>query len=151
MPTVSVLCHLYYEHSLDILKPYLDNLSAYDTTYFFNLCTEVPYRSRLAKRLHASFKNTVITCSPNVGKDIGGKLLLVDAYLKLQKPSRYMVLVHDKNSPHTPMGELWRTKLLRILEGQNVQHILKEFAANHSVGLIAVSYTHLTLPTNREV
>lgn len=137
MQTIAVLCHLYYEDSLTVLKPYFDNLKSYDTMYFFNICSEVPYKDALAKKVQATFRNAVVTCSPNLGKDIGGKLLLIDTYLKLCSSSRYLVLVHDKNSPHTAMGAVWRTKLLRILEAQNVQRILKEFAANRSVGLIA--------------
>ena len=40
-----------------------------------------------------------------------------------------------------------------ILEEMPFTEWLKMFSANHSavIGLVAVSYTHLTLPTNREV
>jgi lipopolysaccharide biosynthesis protein len=136
MPTVAVLCHLYYEDSLEGLLPYLKNLVHYNTRFFFNLCSDTTYYQEVRKELLHHFENVVITCSPNVGKDIGGKLVLLDACLKLWYDCDYLVWLHDKKSPHTTTGTAWREKLLAILEQRNIEAALAAFEKQPNIGLI---------------
>lgn len=136
MESASVLCHLFYKDSLEILKPYLNNLPA-GVRYYFNICSDVDYADTIISNIKACYENAVITCSPNVGKDIGGKLVLLDTYIKLKKYTDYLILLHDKVSPHTSMGDIWRKKLLSIIEKENLESILNKFRSNEKTGLIA--------------
>ncbi len=136
MPSISLLCHLYYQDSLDMLLPYLKNLHGYNTRFFFNVCSDAGYHTEVVKKLRATFQDAIITCSPNAGKDIGGKLVLLDTYLKLGGESDYLVLIHDKHSPQTVTGAAWRKKLLAILEKENIIKILRLFSSKAVVGLV---------------
>jgi lipopolysaccharide biosynthesis protein len=137
MQSVSVLCHLYYEDSLESLKPYLKNVQRYNASFFFNVCSETDYYVDLVQRVREAFPHSIITTSTNVGKDIGGKLVLLDTYFKLQCNTDYLILLHDKVSPHTSTGSAWRKRLLAILEDQNIENITSAFLNNNNIGLIA--------------
>jgi len=119
-----------------MLMPYLKNLRDYNTQFFFNLCSDTEYYAEVARTITTTFENAVITCSPNAGKDIGGKLVLIDAYLKLRNNSDYLVFMHDKHSPHLTTGAAWRKKLLVILEPENIAKILRLFSIKTTIGLI---------------
>lgn len=79
----------------------------------------------------------IIRQSTNKGKDIGGKLVLMDAYLKLGVKSDYLLFVHDKQSLHQHNGQQWGADLLRIVEKESQQKALEIFAKNPSVGIVA--------------
>lgn len=141
MESISVLCHLFYQDTFAIIKPYLQNLLPYNTRFYFNLCIETSYCHVLAATIKKDFSDAIITISPNTGKDIGGKLVLIDTYLKLQQPSNFLILLHDKMSPHTSTGVAWREKLFSILEPNNIQQILKNFKNEKGVGIVGSSRT----------
>lgn len=96
---------------------------------FINLCN--PYS---LKEIPA---NNFIISAPNQGKDIGGKLALLDLCLKLDIESEFYILLHDKKSPHTTLGEKWREKLFRIIEPQNIEKIKNMFAEDNQLGIVA--------------
>ncbi|AMM51849.1 hypothetical protein TH61_12600 [Rufibacter sp. DG15C] len=135
--SISVLCHLFYENSLVDLFPYFKNLQEMKVDFYFNICSETTYKDSLYKNIKSNFPDSVITVSSNVGKDIGGKLVLIDLYLKIGNKSDYLIFIHDKVSPHAANGRLWREKLLSILEPSKISQILREFSINDNVGLIA--------------
>jgi lipopolysaccharide biosynthesis protein len=76
---------------------------------------------------HLPLSQLVIKASTNKGKDIGGKLILIDAYLKLGIRSDYLLLLHDKTSPYRSNSLQWRKSLLRIVEKENQDKILALF------------------------
>jgi lipopolysaccharide biosynthesis protein len=137
MMSIAVLCHLYYKDSAESLVPYLKNLEAYNTRFLFNLCCDTTYYQELRQRVCQLFQNPILTGTPNVGKDIGGKLALLDTFLKLELDSDYIIFLHDKKSPHTTTGAAWRQKLLAILEPQNINKISGMFLRSEETGLIA--------------
>jgi len=139
MEHISVLCHIFYDNSLETIKAYLANLKKYKVSYLFNVCSETIYCQQLVKQLQENFDSPVITVSPNVGKDIGGKLVLLDTYHKLKLHSDYLILLHDKVSPHTSTGSKWREKLFAVLEPENIEKAIYEFSKNKKTGLIASS------------
>ena len=114
----------------------MKNLAAHRTRYFFNLCCDTNYYQKTVSLIKNQFREAVIICTPNVGKDIGGKLALIDTYLKTGEYTEYLVLLHDKISPHTSMGDSWRKKLLNILEQEKIEQLLGVFK-NKEIGLIA--------------
>lgn len=77
--------------------------------------------------------------STNLGKDIGGKMVLMDAYLKLETKSDYLLFLHDKQSLHQHNGQQWRRNLFRIAEKENQQKAFDIFSKNPSVGIVASS------------
>jgi lipopolysaccharide biosynthesis protein len=81
--------------------------------------------------------NLVVKQSLNKGKDIGGKLILMDAYLKLGIKSDYILLLHDKHSPYHNQNEQWQKELFRIAQKEYRQTILDLFEKDSQVGIVA--------------
>lgn len=79
---------------------------------------------------------TIIKESTNKGKDIGGKLVLMDAYLKLDMESNYILLLHDKVSPYHSHNEQWKKSLFRIAEKAYQEKIMALFD-NPETGIVA--------------
>lgn len=75
--------------------------------------------------------------STNKGKDIGGKLLLMDAWLKLGIQSDYILLLHDKHSPYHSHSQNWKKDLFRIAEKEHQQNIIDIFNSDAQTGIVA--------------
>lgn len=73
-----------------------------------------------------AYPNLTLIRSSNVGKDIGGKLALIDALLQHDDDSKYWIFLHDKNSPHTATGQFWRESLFSIIDIRHKETILKK-------------------------
>lgn len=82
-------------------------------------------------------KKMVFRKSPNKGKDIGGKLVLLDAYLHVKQETEFIVFLHDKKSPHKIQTEEWQQKLFSIIDPVFLQQALAFFNANPEAGIIA--------------
>lgn len=82
-------------------------------------------------------QNVVFRRSTNVGKDIGGKFVLLDTYLRLGIKTKYIVFIHDKKSPHLVNGSKWFDNLIRIVEPTLVDEIINSFERNNKIGIIA--------------
>ena len=65
--------------------------------------------------------------STNKGKDIGGKLILMDAWLQAGIQSDYILLLHDKHSPYHSHSGSWKKDLFRIAEKEYQQTIIDLF------------------------
>ena len=116
MPTaVSILFHLFYKDSIKTFPSDLINdFSVFDklsVNFIFNNVSEVNY-TYCASNVSGS---VFYAKSTNKGKDIGGKFALLDLCNRLNLNSDYYILIHDKHSPHTTLGEEWRKKLFRII------------------------------------
>lgn len=132
----SILLHLYYPDSWETLfKKLLTDIGHYHFHLFIN-CTIDVYDKTLIHSIKEKFPHAYIIESPNTGKDIGGKLALIDLYLKLKMEDSYLVLLHDKRSPHATTGDQWRERLFRIVNPYKVNHILKLFDNDKTIGLI---------------
>jgi lipopolysaccharide biosynthesis protein len=75
--------------------------------------------------------------SANKGKDIGGKMVLLDAYLRLNEKTEYLVFLHDKQSPHTIHGSEWQKKLFRIADPGFAEKAIDCFTKEDKIGIIA--------------
>lgn len=75
--------------------------------------------------------------APNKGKDIGGKLVLMDAYLKLGIKSDYILLLHDKHSPYHSNQEQWQKELFRIVDKDYQGRVIETFRTDSGVGIVA--------------
>lgn len=78
-----------------------------------------------------------ITSAPNKGKDIGGKLVMMDAYLRSGVKTDFILLLHDKQSPYHVHRARWRADLLRIVEPQYLKTILQAFDSDPHTGIVA--------------
>ena len=131
---IIVLMHIYYKNSYDELKGYLLNLKQEQISIVFKIdCSD---EQGIFKQITEDFPSAFIIQSPNVGKDIGGKLAMIDLCLRLNLQSDYFILLHDKKSPHSTLGDVWRNKLLKIIEPDNIIRIKKIFEQNEKVGVI---------------
>lgn len=79
----------------------------------------------------------IIRRSPNLGKDIGGKLVLLDTYLHLKEKTEFIIFLHDKNSPHKIQNKQWQQKLFQIVEPDFITQALSFFKTNPKTGIIA--------------
>ena len=136
-PRITLICHLYYADSLEWMQVYLNNLSTYDCTYLFNINCASEFHEELGIQIRKLFPKAIFIKTPNIGKDIGGKLALIDLATHLGIKSDYYILVHDKYSLHTSTGIAWRNKLFRILEPTIIEKTLQLFVKSQGIGVIA--------------
>ncbi|MEJ8816637.1 rhamnan synthesis F family protein [Lacibacter sp. H407] len=133
---ISILCHLYYPHSIYYFLSKLSILKSFKADFYFNLSDGLMYDEDFIDVLTRSFSGSVILHTPNKGRDIGGKFALIDAMLKSENKTDYTLIIHDKLSPHTPTGKTWRDKLFKVIEPERIEIVLSEFEANKKTGII---------------
>jgi lipopolysaccharide biosynthesis protein len=134
-PHIAVFIHLFYTEQYASFRKLLNDLDVYSPDYFFNIGKGEDNRE-LISRIYSDFPDSVILESPNIGKDIGGKLALLELYMTRKLKSDYMVFIHDKASPQLLEGDKWRNQLLKILSGKTISQIIERFECNPEVGLI---------------
>lgn len=128
---ICIFLHIYYPGSLPELLPLLRPLLRDDDYLFINLVQDTHRQMpEIPKQ-----ENIIVTRSTNKGKDVGGKLLLLDLYLRLGIKSEYMIFLHDKQSPHAATSGFWKTELYRIIEPEQVLIIQSVFNKAKKVGL----------------
>ena len=135
----AVLIHIYYPDSWEmIFREQLCALRDYSPILLVNLCNTNTNNEEVAAAIRQDFPAAVVIITPNKGKDIGGKLALIDLFLKMQLQSDYIILLHDKVSPHALRGDVWRSTLFRIIQRENIDKILGLFQREPKTGLIGV-------------
>jgi lipopolysaccharide biosynthesis protein len=133
----ALLIHIYYRDSWEkIFKEQLKNLQRYSPVILINLCITTPGIREVIASIKQDFPGAYIITTPNKGKDIGGKLALVDLYINTGLETDYIIFLHDKVSPHSITGERWRNKLFSIIEPDRIKSIIKEFQNNSKLGLV---------------
>ncbi len=126
-PLVTFMIHIYYENSWDEIRnklKYFDNGRNY---FLFSISEACLVREQIIEDIKVSFKNAFFLITSNIGKDIGGKMALIDLYLLLDINSSYIVFLHDKQSPHSLGGESWKNELFKIIDPNNQNLILDLF------------------------
>jgi lipopolysaccharide biosynthesis protein len=135
-PRLNVITHIYYDSTYENLQNYLVNLEGLDVNYFFSISLDCLKRKDIINKIQRDFPNSCILETPNIGKDIGGKLALLGLYNKLNIKSDYLIMIHDKMSPQTLVGDAWRNNLLKILLPHHISEILQLLANDKSIGII---------------
>lgn len=136
----ALLIHIYYHESWDkIFRDQLMALKSYSPLIMINLCLDIPGNNSLIGKIKTDFQSAFVITTPNKGKDIGGKLALINLFLTTRQHADYLVFLHDKISPHSITGDTWRTKLFSIIDTENIPSILKEFASNDKTGIIGAN------------
>ena len=133
----AILIHIFYEDSWQLLlRHIITEAKPFSPVIMVNLCNTENNVDKTAKAIKADFPDAYIIISPNKGKDVGGKLALIDLFMKTNQPCEFIVFLHDKLSPHAVTGDTWRNKLFSILEPKKIKNILDEFANKPTMGII---------------
>ena len=135
-PQVAAICHLYYPHTIFSFLVKLGRLRPFNTRFIFNLSTSLYIDEYFVSILNRIFPQSIVLYTTSQGRDIGGKLACIDVLMRCEIPAEYTLLIHDKLSPHTPLGHKWRDELLSVVQPDNIQKIFDKFQSNNKIGLI---------------
>lgn len=146
-PSCSIFFHNYYGRHEDWVRLLSQKMEVPFTLYYnvvgdslYNLEDGSGLISRLEQAISGpQLKKIILRRSSNQGKDIGGKLVLLDACLHEGENYDYSIFLHDKKSPYKIQNEQWREKLFRIVEPSFATAALHTFAQHKEVGIIAGS------------
>lgn len=92
---------------------------------YYNVVTDSLYNQAMGRtELYNSLKeaggsklrNLHLRYSPNAGKDLGGKMVLLDSWLRGGSTGLPMLFLHDKRSPHKPNPADWSNKLQQVAQ-----------------------------------
>jgi len=138
-PILSVFFHNYYGNDQEWMSFFARELTL-PWHLLYNGVAGSYYRIAETAAMHteqpSGCRQLVVKQSTNQGKDIGGKLVLMDAYLKLGLKSDYILLLHDKHSPYHSHSKQWKKDLFRIAEKEFQQKIIELFN-NPQTGIVA--------------
>lgn len=141
----SVIFHNYYGRHQEWVRFLCEKIPV-PFNLFYNVVEDSFYNQEdeqgLQDRLEAvssgtSLREIILRRSPNQGKDIGGKLVLLDVCLREKIGTEFQLFLHDKKSPHKAGGRVWQEKLFRIADPDFVERALAAFAENESIGILA--------------
>ena len=133
----AILIHIYYKDSWELIfREKLKQIEGKRFMLLINLSIDIIDKQPLIAEILNEFPEAFLIESPNIGKDIGGKLALIDLLLKLDLSPDLLVLLHDKRSPQAIMGERWRNKLLSIIEPSVISRVGKMFLKQENLGVV---------------
>ena len=127
---------IFYSDGWNTIYPYLKNITS-PFQLLINIWIENEDKHKIYNDIKKEYSDAIIIFSTNVGKDIGGKLALFDLSLKLNVKADFYILLHDKKSPHSPLGNVWREKLFRIIVQENIELIKEMFRKQKKLGIVA--------------
>jgi lipopolysaccharide biosynthesis protein len=134
----SIFFHNYYgEHKAWF--DYFSGIRGFSFNLFYNIVGNSLYNLEKESIPEDLPFRLFVRRSPNQGKDIGGKLVLLDAYLRLGIQSDYLLFLHDKKSPYKIQSDEWHKNLFGIVEPGFAKKALKQFAEDRSTGLITTA------------
>jgi hypothetical protein len=142
-PIFSIFFHNYYGNDKEWAESFLKEAS-YPFNLLYNTVAGSYYRTEQTYEWE-NFKNRnprylvglCTTNSTNKGKDIGGKMVLMDAYLKLSMQCQYILLLHDKHSPYHYNNQQWQEDLLKIASSKYLHTMAAMFSKDPKLGIIA--------------
>ena len=145
---ISILFHNYYGQDQEWASFIGKNIIS-DHVLYVNTVRDSYYRLKedAAMSGEAAFlekdtnRHIVWRQSGNVGKDIGGKLVLMDAFLRLQDKSEYLLLLHDKRSPYHVNRDMWASGLLSIAEKDGLTKALSSMEKDERIGMMTAENT----------
>lgn len=147
-PPCSVFFHNYYGRHEDWISHLISSMQT-PFYLFYNIVEDSLYNqdeergltNKLVQMGGPLLKKLVIRRSPNRGKDIGGKLVLMDSFLQMQTGSEYIVFLHDKKSPYKTQGREWHDKLFRVIDASFAEKAIQLFANDKEIGIVAAGHT----------
>lgn len=146
---IAVLYHIFYEDTCEAICRELELLLPFTPAFYFNICNETPGTRVLAATLKERFPQAAVIITSNKGKDIGGKLALLNLLLTLNRNPDYLLLLHDKKSLQALKSARWKKDLLKIIEPKTAERILARFSNAPSCGISATGAYVLKEPTTQ--
>jgi hypothetical protein len=134
-PSLTFITHIYYENSWDEIRNKLKNFDNGKNHFLFSISEACLIKDQIIDDIRKSFKKVYFLVTSNIGKDIGGKMALIDIYLLLNIKSTYVIFLHDKQSPHSITGESWKNGLFKIID-PNFQRVITSLFSDPSVGIV---------------
>ncbi len=146
---VTIFFHIYYPESVQEVVTLLRSFIPDQTQFIFNVPVhENGVHIRMSEELKSGFPSAVVLNGTNKGKDIGGKLLMLNYYLYNNRKTDYMVFLHDKKSElsysvndQKVNAEVWKNELFSIIQNENINEIIDSFN-DKSIGM-ATHYKHI--------
>ncbi len=144
-PAIFIFFHNYYGQHEKWIQFFSEKVTV-PFNLFYNIVEYSIYNSEdylqqfsdLQKSTQGQYlKKVIFRKSSNQGKDIGGKLVLLDTYLHTKQESEFIIFLHDKKSPYKIQNQEWQQKLFRIIEPAFIEQALAFFNANPQTGIIA--------------
>lgn len=136
VPRIHILCHLFYP---ELGEKLLKEFSYFDrarTRLFINVQGRSEAHQHLIKKIRMSYPQAYMLTAPSKGRDIGGKLSLINLSILLQADAEYSLIIHDKKSTYTPGGEQWRDELFKIISPKYVNKVFRVFEKHADVGIV---------------
>ena len=143
--SISVFFHNYYGQHARWLAFFRERMkSPFDL--YYNIVTDSIYNMREESQIlfdagsameKENGSRVIVRYSSNKGKDIGGKLVMMDTCLHLGNEPDYLVLMHDKQSPHKIHNREWQQRLFRIMEPDFIDRALQLLNENPQTGIVA--------------
>ena len=134
---VAILYHIFYEDTIEHIVEQLRQLDYFEPVFLFNISGDAPDQLEIREFLTQDFPDSMITISSNKGKDIGGKLLLLNTCIHSGVKPDWFILLHDKKSLQALNAKTWKDDLLRIIDGSQVEKIDKLISDPLNCGIIA--------------
>jgi lipopolysaccharide biosynthesis protein len=134
---IAVLYHIFYEDTVTYIAEELRSLKRFQPFFFFNISAETPNQLELKRTLLTQFPGSVVAISSNKGKDIGGKLLLLNACIELGVEPDWIIFLHDKKSLQALNSKTWKSDLLKIIDGAYLDEINIALSTDKEYGIVA--------------
>lgn len=136
---VAILYHIFYEDAVTHIINELKGLDYFQPSFFFNICAETPNQLEIKEALLTHFPGAFVTISGNKGKDIGGKLVLLNVCFQLTQQPDWIIFLHDKKSLQALSAKTWKAELLKIIEAEQLPKIDELISRDASCGIIAAT------------
>jgi len=146
-PVCSIFFHNYYGSHASWMDYFAKTIS-FPSNLYYNMVEDSMYNLADAEKIFTGgFKpgqqnqinKVIVRQSSNKGKDIGGKMVLLDACSQLNLPTRYGLFLHDKKSPYKANNTTWTTNLLAIAEDGFSRKALRLFEDHPNTGIVTAT------------
>ena len=143
-PICSIFFHNYYGNHKYWLDYFIEKIKIPSILYYnvvsesiYNLDENINEIVELSKAEKGNICKIVFRQSSNKGKDIGGKMLLLDSYQKLGMGTEYGLFLHDKKSLYKANNTTWANELFKIIEPNFQKKTLQLLIENKNIGIVA--------------
>jgi lipopolysaccharide biosynthesis protein len=135
----AIICHLFYPSIATELLYKLAFFNKLNATFYINVQGTSDEHSRLQAQIPQLLNNAIIINTPNKGRDIGAKLLLIDLMIRLSGEHEYTLIIHDKKSPHLEDASLWRETLNKVIAPSFIKKTDRLFKSMPSAGILCAA------------
>ena len=135
----SVICHFFYPEISKNLLQGLTQIDDGETIFFVNIQGNSPEHEVLLNDVRKKLHNVKILRTPDKGRDIGAKLLLIDLLLELKTGSLYTLIIHDKKSSHLGNASFWREELFKIITPFYFRKVIEILEEKPEIGIVAAT------------